>query len=337
MQSLTTGTHRTGAPRVHAHRPLFVAAALLAAAVGTATFVLMRAHRRPTEEHVPAELVRLTPVVPGAVFSGTGRDTWDREIRERGFIVFENGEYRLYYTGYNDHTTDTHHTRWPSLGLAHSVDGITWTRDGDAPVFSDVWTEDVHVSRDADGYFVVAEGANDVAHALTSADGLTFTERGPLDIRRTDGRPISAGPYGTPTLWKEGGRYFLFYERHDTGIWVATSSDRKVWTNVDDDPVLSPGPDDYDKFAVALNQVVKRDGRYYAYYHARAAHHVDGPWTTNLAVSDDLIHWKKYAHNPVLACDCSSAVYVQEGPRPLLFTMHPEVRVWTPTTASEMP
>ncbi|MFN7983660.1 MAG: hypothetical protein U0Q11_17575 [Vicinamibacterales bacterium] len=144
--------------------------------------------------------MRLTPVVPwGSVFRNRPRHLGPRDSRAR-LHRFRNGEYRLYYTGYNDHTTDTHHTRWPSLGLAHSVDGITWTRDGDAPVFSDVWTEDVHVSRDADGYFVVAEGANDVAHALTSADGLTFTERGPLDIRRTDGRPIAQALRHTHTL-----------------------------------------------------------------------------------------------------------------------------------------
>ena len=323
--------------RSRTQRPLLIAAVMMVAAVVAARFLLTPARRLPTEEHVPAELVRFTPVVSAPVFTGTGRDTWDRQIRERGFVLFENGEYRLYYTGYNETASDSHHTSWPSLGLAHSPDGITWTRHGDAPVFSNGWTEDVHVSRDASGYFMLAEGANDIAHALTSADGVVFTERGPLDIRRTDGTPIAKGHYGTPTLWKEGDRYFLFYERDDTGIWVATSPDRTVWTNVDDEPVIPLGPDRYDAYAVALNQIVKRDGRYYAYYHATADKHLDGPWTTNIAVSDDLIHWRKYAHNPVLPCDCSSAVYVQDGPRPLLFTMHPEVRVWAPATASETP
>jgi hypothetical protein len=47
-------------------------------------------------------------------------------------------------------------------------------------------------------------------------------------------------------------------------------------------------------------------------------------------VSDDLVHWKKYAKNPILSCDCSSAVLVVDGATPRLYTMHPEVRVWLP-------
>ena len=99
---------------------------------------------------------------------------------------------------------------------------------------------------------------------LTSTDGLKWTDHGSLDIRKTDGTPIDPGPYGTPTAWFENGTWYLFYERGDQGIWLATSKDLKVWTNVKDDPVIAMGPEPYDKTAVALNQVVKRDGFYYA-------------------------------------------------------------------------
>lgn len=293
--------------------------------------------RLPTDEQFPAALVRLSPLVQDSVFAGTGRDTWDRRIRERGFVLFGQGEYRLYYTGYNDAAGDREQTRWPSLGLASSSDGVRWTRQRETPLISSVWTEDVHVSRDGDEYYVLAEGASDIAHALTSRDGLTFTDLGPLDIRRADGTPIASGPYGTPTLWQESDRSYLFYERDDNGIWLATSADRKVWTNVDDEPVIPRGPDGYDADAVALNQIIRYDGQYYALYHGTADRHRDLPWTTSIARSEDLIHWVKYSGNPVLKCDCSSAVYVPDGPRPLLFTMHPEVRVWSASTASGTP
>ncbi len=82
-----------------------------------------------------------------------------------------------------------------------------------------------------------------------------------------DGKPISKGPYGTPTAWFENGRWYLFYERGDRAVWLAESKDLKVFTNVQDEPVLVPGPGEYDRKMIALNQVIKYDGRYYACYH----------------------------------------------------------------------
>ena len=70
-------------------------------------------------------LVAWTPIAENPVFTGTGRDTWDRKIRERGYIlVGDNGTYDLWYTGYADDRPPT-----MSLGHATSPDGIRWTRD----------------------------------------------------------------------------------------------------------------------------------------------------------------------------------------------------------------
>ena len=147
-----------------------------------------------------------------------------------------------------------------SLGHATSRDGIHWDRDPANPIFTGSWVEDMCVVKQDGTYSMFAEGRNDIAHLLTSADGLKWTERGPLDVRKADGSPISPGPYGTPAAWFEDGTWYLFYERGDQGVWLATSKDRKVWTNVTDDPVIAMGPEPYDKAAVAVNQIVKRDG-----------------------------------------------------------------------------
>ena len=50
-------------------------------------------------------------------------------------------------------------------------------------------------------YQMFAEGKNDIAHRLSSSDGVHWTDHGSLDIRLTGGTPISPGPYGTPTAW----------------------------------------------------------------------------------------------------------------------------------------
>ena len=202
-------------------------------------------------------------------------------------------------------------------------------RDPANPLLLNVWVEDVCVVKADGAYWMFAEGERDIAHLLTSRDAVHWTELGPLDVRKVDGSPIPDGPRGTPTAWFEAGVWYLFYERGDQGVWPATSRDRKVWTNVQDDPVLAMGPEPYDKAAVAFDQVIRREGVYYAIYHANR----ERPWkdwTTCLARSRDLIHWEKYAGNPIVERNCSSGQVVDTPEGPRLFTMHPDVRRFAP-------
>ncbi len=276
------------------------------------------------EGDFPEAIVRWRPVQEEPVFRGVGGNAkaWDRKIRERGWIAFEDGQFHLWFSGYNDDRS-----KLRMLGHATSPDGLQWARDPANPVFGGSWVEDICVVKQKGTYFLFAEGQGDIAHLLTSTDRLHWTDRGSLDIRTTNGKPLVLGPYGTPTAWFEDGTWFLFYERGDQGVWLATSKDQVVWTNVQDEPVLARGPDAYDREAIAVNQIIKRGDVYYAFYHANA-HRPWKDWTTNVARSQDLIHWEKYAGNPIVGDNCSSGILVEgpEGTR--LFTMHPEVRVF---------
>lgn len=277
----------------------------------------------------PPELVNFIPIEQNPVFTGTGTDTWDKMIRERGYILREDGIYKMWYTGYSGINTATKY-----LGYATSEDGINWQRYSENPIFDEYWTEDVHVVKHEGNYFMVAEGINDIAHLLTSTDGIHWQRSGDLDIRKVNGERIDPGAYGTPTLWLEGDRWYLFYERGDLGIWLAVSTDQKVWTNIQDEPVIEMGPGKYDAKGVAVNQIVKYKGRYFAYYHGTP----DEDWTTwnsNVAVSDDLIHWTKYENNPIVDTDSfsgnySSPILVYDGDKYRLYTMHESVRVYYP-------
>ena len=277
----------------------------------------------------PPEVVQFTPYRANPVFAGTGADTWDEAIRERGYILREDGTYHLWYTGYR---TKGDTTRY--LGYATSSDGIHWTRDPENPIYHQGWVEDMCVVHHDGVYYMFAEGRNDIAHLLTSTDRRSWHEHGPLDVRQVDGQPIDPGPYGTPTVWVENGTWYLFYERRDAGVWLATSRDRKVWTNVQDEPVIGRGPDRYDQHAVALNQVIKYQGHYYGYYHG-TANMPWKDWTTNVAVSDDLVHWKKYPHNPIVSGNKSSGIVVFDGHQFRLYTMHPDVRLYWPASRKE--
>lgn len=280
-------------------------------------------------EDFPKEMVDFVPYKRNPVFSGTDIQTWDKHIRERGFILFEEGVFRMWYTGYIGGDDDP-----KSLGYATSNDGITWIKDPGNPVFSAKWTEDMFVLKHEDQYYMFAEGKNDVAHLLTSPDGLTWKEQGDLQIRSVVGDTIH-GPYGTISVLIENGIWYLFYERNDDAIWLATSKDQTVWTNIQDEPILKRGPEAYDSGAVACNQVVKFRGRYYMFYHASAnpGWAVPGTtsiWTSNVSMSADLIHWVKYKKNPFIAGDHSSPILVWDGNNYRLFTMHNEVWLYLP-------
>jgi sucrose-6-phosphate hydrolase SacC (GH32 family) len=277
----------------------------------------------------PPELVDFVPYKNNPVFTGTGTATWDRYIRERGYILRDEGIFKMWYTGY-----DTADNATKYLGYATSMDGFQWTRYPGNPIFDEYWTEDVMVVNHLGQYFMVAEGVNDIAHMLISSDGIHWQRAGDLDIRKVNGEPIDPGAYGTPTLWIEDDKWYLFYEREDLGIWLAMSTDQLVWTNVQDDPVIKRGPENYDAEAVALDQIVKYDGRYYTYYHASPDEDW-ATWNSNIAVSNDLIHWTKYEKNPILspegkAKDVSSPILVFDGDQYRLYSMHDGVRVFLP-------
>jgi sucrose-6-phosphate hydrolase SacC (GH32 family) len=299
----------------------------LYSSVGTALF-LCAFLASATAENFPRELVAFGPAPGNPIFTARGEGHWDVKIRERGWILFNADAsddvpaWQMWFTGY-DGTRDGK----KQLGYATSDDGISWERHPKNPIYSEHWVEDMMVVRHKGTLYMFAEGARDQAHLLTSKDGIKWTRKGPLDVRTANGHPIESGPYGTPAAWFEKGKWHLFYERRDLGIWLATSEDMKVWRNVQDEPVLSPGPEEYDRDLVALNQIVRYKGRYYAYFHG--SKRGSGLWSTAIAVSDDLIRWKKYPQNPLfpISENKSSGILVHDGRQFRLYTMHNEVHL----------
>ena len=277
------------------------------------------------DDEFPPELVRFRAAEGNPIFTARGEGHWDARIRERGWILREGDTYHMWFTGY-----DASREGAKMLGYATSKDGLKWKRYPGNPIYREHWVEDMMVVKHRNTYYMFAEGRDDQAHLLTSKDKVNWKRHGPLDVRLTSGKPIPPGAYGTPTGWFENDKWYLLYERRDLGVWLATSKDLKVWTKVQDEPVFRPGPDAYDKDMIALNQVVKHKGRYYAYYHGLGR--ANGKWTTNVITSTDLIHWKKYAKNPLfpVAENKSSGILVNDGKQYRLYTMHDQVRVHFP-------
>ena len=165
-------------------------------------------------------------------------------------------------------------------------------------------------------YYMFAEGQDDHAQLLTSPDKIHWTWQGFLDIRTADGKPISKGPYGTPTAWFENGIWHLFYERGDRAVWLAESKDLKVFTNVRDEPVLVPGPGEYDRQISRSTRSSSTTAVITPATTARLAVRVLYPGQATWRPHGDLIHWQKYAGNPLrpLAENKSSNLLIKTDP-----------------------
>jgi hypothetical protein len=277
---------------------------------------------------IPVVLTDFSAYCGDPVFTGAGPGHWDAVIRERGWILRDGDRWRLWYTGYDGAKSSI-----KRLGLATSSDGLRWTRHPANPLCESCVEDMMIVPHDGQLY-MFAEGENDRAELLVSSDGVRWSQRGTLTIRRADGKPIPPGPFGTPTAFHHDGTWYLFYERSDKAVWVATSQDLAVWTNISDEPVLRPGPAGYDSSRIALNQIIEHNGRFYGLYHGTDDIDIPALWTSNLAVSDDLLTWTKYDGNPFFpkATNRSSNMLVpMPGGSYRLYTMHNRVEAFLST------
>jgi len=249
---------------------------------------------------------------------------WDSQIRERGWIMKDGDVWKMWYTGY----VPDQEPLMMKLGYATSSDGIVWRRYPGNPLITEFWVEDMMVVKHGDRYLMFAEGAGDQAQLLESLDGLKWSRIGNLDIRLVNGQPIPPGPFGTPVVLFENGTWNLFYERRDAGIWLARSKDLKVWMNVSDEPVIGLGPESRDSLMIAMNQVIKVDGKYLAVLHGTGTPQKPRQWSTALAESTDLIHWKKL-DGPLRPIEenKSSGLLIPDGNSWRLYTMHNQVHV----------
>ncbi len=76
---------------------------------------------------------------------------------------------------------------------------------------------------------------NDVAHLLISDDGITGRSRETLLYLQLKGIQ-SVAPMEHLLYYIDKGKWYLFYERNDEAIWLATSVDLITWINIQDEP-----------------------------------------------------------------------------------------------------
>ncbi len=105
-----------------------------------------------------------------------------------------------------------------------------------------------------------------------------------------------------PVVISVDGTYYLFYSGRDDKtkqIGLATSTNLTTWTKHPGNPVLPSRAQRWDRFISTYPAPpMKHDGRYYLLYRGMAS--LYKKQGAGLAVSDDLVHWKRAVDEPVI-------------------------------------
>lgn len=239
-----------------------------------------------------------------------------RDISRRGrpfskdpTVVYFNGKYIKYYTipdGSRPEQNGWH------IGIASSEDLDNWDKIGEilpnqsyekkglcAPE-AKVIDGEVHL-------FYQTYGNNEkdaICHAISS-DGINFTRNttNPVFSPTGDwnvGRAIDA------EVFVKGDSIYLFWATRDPeytqqliGVSVAAMSggfDRDSWKQISKEPLLKPELD-WEMNCIEASSVFEAHGKYYMFY--AGAYNHEGQ-QIGLAVSDDLINWRRTSGQPVL-------------------------------------
>jgi predicted GH43/DUF377 family glycosyl hydrolase len=225
-------------------------------------------------------------------------------------VAHEDGTYFLWYPGSRGAVGE----RLFRLGLATSRGGVRFQKHSGSPVyeFGDGVTSVLTpaVLRNADGtvrrengrlrmWFTGADltqsGSPHRLYETSSEDGVVWAE---------PSAPELDGVYAPTILW-DGDAYRMWYADVQEEPWIirhARSDDGKTW-------VVSPEPcitidQEWETRRLFYPCVIKADGVfvmwYGAYWTAR-----ENTTALGCAVSEDGLHWKKNAHNPVFRPDPS--------------------------------
>lgn len=104
-----------------------------------------------------------------------------------------------------------------------------------------------------------------------------------------------------PGVVRVGDSWYMWYtgqnhERHTGALGLATSGDGANWERVGDEPVLSPAGG-WEKESLMCPHVIHEGGRFRMWYSGGDIYEPDA---IGYAESEDGIHWRRAASNPVL-------------------------------------
>jgi len=244
------------------------------------------------------------------IFQGGKEGEWDKNIFDFN-ILFENGEYHMWYQGSSKEDPGLN-----KFGFASSTDGIHWKKYPENPLnlindssdwATNFWTFDIIRKDSLYLMWYTAEPKNPPSsHRIGfawSKDGLNWNKHpepvlAPGGIDDWDGYMVS-----NPIVVFDGRKYHMWFSGIPNQIpkmvsmGYATSSDGIHWQKHPSNPVLKHGePGSWDDhwtvgFSIAV-QGSQKELWYFGFNQVK--------FEIGLARSEDGISWNKSAENPVL-------------------------------------
>ena len=207
------------------------------------------------------------------------------------------------------------------IGRARSDDGVNWTDEGRllSAGATGAWDDRVAsfpgIWKDGDTWYLVYEGAaDDIGFSpgdiglATSADGKTFTKHPGNPILRHEKTGWERVNIGTPSLYKEGDTWHLFYHGYDgtlCHIGVASGTSLTELTKSRANPIIPAGVERgaWDEGATGKRSSIVKEGEFYylAFEGRTPLPDSTARWSTGLARSRTLTSgWTKCPRNPLI-------------------------------------
>lgn len=243
-----------------------------------------------------------------------------RQITRREFgAAWTYQVFNLDYTQTAGHSTELR-TFWHDQSFV--AEGTVAVSQGQAPFvdnriasFPDVWLDD-------STWYMVYEGAGttsaypgDICLA-TSTDGVNWIKDANNPILTHNSTGWESVNIGTPSLYKEGSTWYLFYHGYngsDCQVGVATGTSLTSMTKYGYNPVVAVSANDWDSGTIGKRSIVKEGNYYYMVYEGSTdPPYGSAEWSSGLARATSLFSWTKWSGNPVLPVTQSGFGY--DGP-----------------------
>jgi predicted GH43/DUF377 family glycosyl hydrolase len=209
-----------------------------------------------------------------------------------------------------------------SIGRARGSDGLHWTDEGKVIDVGAPGSWDDRIAsfagawKDGDTWYLVYEGAGENVAAspgdiglATSKDGKTWVKDPDNPILRHETTGWERTNIGTPSLFKEGDTWHLFYHGYDGNvcqIGVASGPDLKKLNKSSANPILpvTPGATAWDTGTTGHRSTIVKEGKYYyfAFEGSTPPPFQFSKWSSGLARTTALTGaWEKCPRNPLIA------------------------------------
>jgi predicted GH43/DUF377 family glycosyl hydrolase len=206
---------------------------------------------------------------------------WDETSVSPGAVIKENTGYKMYYTGYSSQSGNWH------IGLATSVDGVSWTKHPSPVIWGTTgWERQVIASSilKIDGvYHLYFVGRNYPSYKIglaLSTDGINWTKYSGNPILEPDMLWEGSGIY-SPGVVLDGQTYKMVYMNYvgssGTAFGLATSIDGKNWTKQASNPIFTRelSTNGWASMDIAYPNYVKYSDEHRIYYCGFNSSHMD--------------------------------------------------------------